>query len=371
MTEITIEKIIPLLTPLAPRIHHLEIGMDENSQTLLQSLLECILRLGAYNSLQRLDLWYNADWALFGADSDRHLYLDPWYEPYRSERGKDKYPVANFLESVRQLRVRSVDIPHDHKAYHALTELSLCDVDLSIQVLGSILAASPMLQTLCLRELKLDYDDTPTESIPLSNLRSLTLGPCSMGPDEIICLLPILKPGSHSLHVHLSLRSVDSSVVENIRGFFSRSSVTDLHIKVDEPNSWFGLLRLSLNQLETLTLEACNLRDSDLIDFLESEPRNKAPWPKLRALHLVDCWIDRKILRDLLTMNPVQVFRFIDRREPVPIPLTLARPDRFGLKLLQEEISEYVTDAKCLGPWLYESRGPIPSFMERMRARGF
>lgn len=70
--------------------------------------------------------------------------------------------------------------------------------------------------------------------------------------------------------------------------FFARSSVTDLHIKVDEPDCWLNSLRLSLDQLETLTLVGCNMWDSDLINFLESEkarrdPHKAAPWPKLRA----------------------------------------------------------------------------------------
>ncbi|KAF8595686.1 hypothetical protein BDV93DRAFT_89415 [Ceratobasidium sp. AG-I] len=267
VTEITIEKLIPVLAPLASRVRHLEIGMSVDSQNFLQSLLACLIGLGASSSIHHLDLWYDPDWILFGA-SDSRLDLLPWEGSYQPGHWEDESPVGDLLKSVSCLRLRSINIPGNDEAYHALTELSLCDIDLSIQELESILEASPMLHTLSLTRLELDYEGAPTNLISLPHLQSLTLDEVSPKTTRIFALL---EPGVHSLHVHLSLKIVDSSMVGDIQGCFGRSNVTNLHIKITEPNRWFSLSRLSLGQLETLTLERCNIWDSDLVDFLASD----------------------------------------------------------------------------------------------------
>lgn len=248
-TQVTIHKLIPLLTPLASRIRHLEIGFDLDSTNFLQSLLGCLIGLGASDSIQSLSLWYNHRWNPFGSNADERLDLLPWDPTYLPDNWEDDDSLLdNFLDSVHSLSLRSVNIPRDHEAYHDLTELYLSDVDLSVEEIAPTLESSSGLRILSITDLDLGYGDTPDEPVHLPDLESITLGSGCMGGDDVACVLALLEPGECSLTVDLSLKSVGSSATEDIRSFFSRSYVTNLHLTIAEPNTWFNLLRFSLGR---------------------------------------------------------------------------------------------------------------------------
>lgn len=409
-TDITIEKLFPILTPLAPRIFHLTIGLNLDSQNFLQSLLCCLVGLNMSSSIQSLNIWYNCNWKAFYAEPSSSLDLlpfDPTYEP----DWDDDSAFETLLHSIQHLNLSSVNIPLDHKVYHGLVELRLSNIEFQTQDITAILEASPALRLLSLVDFYLEEDDnndeddtddgdndddnndnaadsgsnsesspnsdsgsddTSNERIALVDLQSIILRSNKMPGSQLAKVLNLIESGSHPLRVDLSLKSVESDTADSIRAFFSRSNVAHLQVSIAEPNTWFSLLNRSLRQLQTLSLEGCNLWDQDFVDFISSKetcrnPRKAAPWPQLHTVHLTDCWINKSILRCLLTMSSVQVFRFIDRRKP---ERQFASPNLIALESLQEEVSEYVTDVKCLGSRLYLTNGPIPSFAERLWARG-
>jgi hypothetical protein len=347
--KVIISKLDSVLSPIAPRIRHLELGLCFNSQYLLISLLFATIGLG---SVRSLNLWYSGEETL-GAIScssfpwGRSVWPDHW--------DCDHPPIDDLLRSINRLTLRSIPIDWRSTVYHNLTELSLDNLDAGLSRIASILKSSPSLCTLSMDRGYISVDSNELGMIPLEQLQSVRIDGYGCYTADILSLL---EPGTLPLTVNITLPlSTITSVVEKMREFFARSNVVSLHVKPRKSTAWFAQLRSSLSHLEKLTIEGGNIADPNLIAFLDNDyhDTHDTPWPKLHTLSLVNCYVDGVLLKRLVSIHSIQKFRFIDHRQP-EYTSGLASPNYVAMEYLERQLSEHVPDVMVQGDWLYHSK---------------
>ncbi|KAF8608718.1 hypothetical protein BDV93DRAFT_541171 [Ceratobasidium sp. AG-I] len=283
-----------LLAPFANRI--LSLDLQINILTA-QAILRGIFRPGCGSSVQEL--------YIYDEDGDDYEIAEGGF----NFLGGDQV-FSDLLSSLTTFHLRGLLFNASSPVFKGLTELVLKPypdgTEWSYSELHSVLSSSPKLRSLTLIRLHLRVDNYHLQVVDLGELEVLDLR-----GNEFKHVLPILSwidCGSNALSLSLSVGN-DQPMNElfQLRNFIERSHVTRFCLHMDYGRVLdLGILSSFLKDLLPL-VEELAFQENTFTHHTEGPlPLRAEYFPRLHALHLVECSLTPNALRHLLLSSSIQ-----------------------------------------------------------------
>jgi hypothetical protein len=332
-----ISRLVDLLRPLSGQMGSLDMLRREISPHLFRSVLNCWFEHGNPGTVKEL--------ALGCIGSTLPNFLEPTSSPTPTPGQFTLSPqrFEQFFEPITALRLHGIFPRWNSSAYHGLIDLRLTSSKefaiSEIQLLG-ILTASPGLRSLYfdLNITDTQPPDAPPTPVRLNDLAILNLGWLKF--TRIDSVLRLLAPGTRPLRLVISFDQEQHTptFTAEAQSFFQRSNITTLFIGGEYARAlhWFPYSLGCLPNLHALALQ-----DQSYLDHASNDLTNdgdlKHVCSSLRELCMLNCKLDLKAFKELLSAHSVQVLRIWDCKIYSEIP-------DFSLG---EELSGLVPDVRC------------------------
>ncbi|QRW11610.1 hypothetical protein RhiLY_10609 [Ceratobasidium sp. AG-Ba] len=192
------------------------------------------------------------------------------------------------------VRLRNAFVNMYELASTRLTELYLDTIrewDPSLDEIGDILADSPVLRSVAIRNITMVLPEgfVPKPAV-LNHLETLTIE--AEDPMDLWSILLLITSTSNAIRLSLSLTE-DPRCVSTAHAFFSRCRITMLHLHAKDPaESLISSLLVYMPHLRVVVLRDFTLTGETLQDSIteHSITRHSATlWPSLREMFLVKC----------------------------------------------------------------------------------
>ncbi|KAG8717620.1 hypothetical protein FRC08_007103 [Ceratobasidium sp. 394] len=259
-------------------------------------------------------------------------------------QGETPDNTERMLLALTTLHLQHVKFDWESSAYRGLVDLQLSfwgpdNVSISMSQLASILSANPLLSTLKLGDLAVDYTEDWTQSTPivLEHLKVLNIVYMRSKFANLLLSLITLPSPLTELSVGISL---DSTEDNQLVDFLARSRITTLYCGGDDSvTSWNHILQLPYS-LRTLVLHRFSFYDALINEASAQSSQLVSPSPPV--VILLDCDLDLEFLK-----------RFINRYNLRHLRLEQCRLSRNwianpSLNSIRTSLSEMYPDTQCL-----------------------